>query len=77
MESAFRLFWIDSARISAVKSDYTVREWERKLREVGDLSHSEAKVAASAVHKALNQREVETDAELISKLNALTETFNN
>ena len=66
-----------SARISAVKSDYTVREWERKLREVGDLSHSEAKVAASAVHKALNQREVETDAELISKLNALTETFNN
>ena len=64
-----------SARIQAVKSDFTVREWERKLREVGDLSHSESKVAASAVHKALNQREVEADADLISKLNALTKTL--
>ena len=66
-----------SARIQAVKSDYTVREWEKKLREVGDLSHSEAKVAASAVHKALSQREVDKDADLLSKINALTETFNN
>ena len=51
------------ARIQAVKSDFTVREWEHKLREVGDLSHSEAKVAASAVHKALSQREVDKDAD--------------
>ena len=63
------------ARISAVKSDFTVREWEKKLREVGNLSHSEAKVAASAVQKALGQREVEKDPDLLSKLNALTEIF--
>lgn len=66
-----------SARIQAVKSDFTVREWEKKLRDVGDLSHSEAKVAASAVHKALSQREVDKDADLLGKINALTETFNN
>ena len=64
-------------RSRELKSDFTVREWEKKLREVGDLSHSEAKVAASAVHKALSQREVDKDADLLSKINALTETFNN
>jgi HK97 family phage prohead protease len=61
------------ARIQAVKSDFTVREWEHKLREVGDLSHSEAKVAASAVHKALSQREVDKDADLLSIINATTQ----
>ncbi len=64
-----------SARIQAVKSDMTVREWEKKLRDVGDLSHSEAKVAASAVHKALSQREVGKDADLLSKINAFTQTL--
>ena len=64
-----------SARIQAVKSDMTVREWEKKLREVGDLSHSESKVAASAVHKALSQREVGKDADLLSKINAFTQTL--
>ena len=61
------------ARIQAVKSDMTVREWEHKLREVGDLSHSESKVAASAVHKALSQREVDKDADLLSIINATTQ----
>ena len=65
------------ARIQAVKSDFTVREWEQKLRDVGNLSHSESKVAASAVHKALSQREVGKDAELVSILNAFTKTLNN
>jgi hypothetical protein len=51
----------------------TVREWEHKLREVGDLSHSESKVAASAVHKALSQREVDKDADLLSIINATTQ----
>ena len=64
-----------SARIQAVKSDMTVREWEKKLRDVGDLSHSEAKVAASAVHKSLSQREVGKDADLLSKINAFTQTL--
>tara|TARA_B100001057_G_scaffold489188_1_gene574951 strand:+ start:7204 stop:8037 length:834 start_codon:yes stop_codon:yes gene_type:complete len=61
------------ARIQAVKSDMTVREWEHKLREVGDLSHSESKVAASAVHKALSQREVDKDADLLGIINATTQ----
>lgn len=46
------------ARVSAVKSeDRTVRDWEEILRDAGDLSRSEAKVAASAIYKALNQRD--------------------
>ena len=61
------------ARIQAVKSDMTVREWEHKLREVGNLSHSESKVAASAVHKALSQREVDKDADLLGIINATTQ----
>ena len=61
------------ARIQAVKSDMTVREWEHKLREVGNLSDSESKVAASAVHKALSQREVDKDADLLGIINATTQ----
>ena len=61
------------ARIQAVKSAMTVREWEHKLREVGNLSHSESKVAASAVHKALSQREVDKDADLLGIINATTQ----
>ena len=61
------------ARIQAVKSDMTVREWEHKLREVGNMSHSESKVAASAVHKALSQREVDKDADLLGIINATTQ----
>mgnify|MGYP003147388639 CR=1 FL=1 len=44
------------AKIQAVKgAEKTVREWEECLRDAGSLSRSEAKVAASAVHKALNE----------------------
>ena len=47
------------ARISAVKAeDRSVRDWETFLRDEGGLSRSESKVAASAVSKALDQREV-------------------
>ena len=47
------------ARISAVKAeDRSVRDWETFLRDEGGLSRSESKVAASAVCKALDQREV-------------------
>lgn len=47
------------ARIRSVKSeDRTVREWESFLREEGGLSRTESKVAAGAVAKALDQREV-------------------
>ena len=47
------------ARVSAVKAeDRSVRDWETFLRDEGGLSRSESKVAANAVSKALDQREV-------------------
>ena len=47
------------ARISAVKAeDGSVRDWETFLRDEGGLSRSRSKVAANAVSKALDQREV-------------------
>lgn len=46
------------ARIQAVKgAERTVREWEELLRDAGSLSRNEAKVAASAVAVALEQRD--------------------
>ncbi len=49
------------ARIYSVKAqDRTVREWEQVLRDAG-CSRSEAKVAASAVSKSFDQREVVKD----------------
>tara|TARA_Y100000114_G_scaffold60362_1_gene55374 strand:+ start:1149 stop:2003 length:855 start_codon:yes stop_codon:yes gene_type:complete len=47
------------ARVSAVKAEErTIRDWETFLRDAGGLSRTESKVAASAVFKALDQREV-------------------
>lgn len=63
------------ARVSAVKSDRTVREWEEVLRDAADLSRSEAKVAASAVAKALEQRDAGTQEmplEVVSEIEKLT-----
>ena len=46
------------ARVQAVKgAERTVREWEELLRDAGSLSRNEAKAAASAVTKALEQRD--------------------
>lgn len=63
------------ARVAQVKgADRTVREWEELLREAGNLSRSEAKVAAGAVAKALDLRDAEqTDKpEVISAIQQLT-----
>ena len=52
----------DKAIVHQVKgSDRTIREWEDLLRDVGDLSRMESKVAAKAVIDALEQREVAED----------------
>ena len=62
------------ARVSAVKNDRTVREWEGILRDAGELSKNEAKVAASAVAKALEQRDAgnrELPSELMGELDDL------
>tara|TARA_S200002703_G_scaffold154916_1_gene158438 strand:- start:12986 stop:13645 length:660 start_codon:yes stop_codon:yes gene_type:complete len=49
------------ARITGVKQEKTVREWEGFLRDEGGLSRSEAKMGANALCKALGQRDVETE----------------
>jgi HK97 family phage prohead protease len=62
------------ARIQAVKgSGKSVREWEVILREAGELSRSQSKVAANAVHKALDQREVDNEqTDVIKQIANLT-----
>ena len=62
------------ARVSAVKAeDRTIREWEGFFRDEGGLSRSESKVAASAVSKALDQREVgDEQSEVMSSIAKLT-----
>jgi hypothetical protein len=52
----------DKALVHQVKgSDRTIREWEDLLRDVGDLSRMESKMAAKAVVDVLEQREVAED----------------
>ena len=52
----------DKAIVHQVKgSDRTIREWEDLLRDVGDLSRMESKIAAKAVVDVLEQREVAED----------------
>lgn len=64
------------ARVNQVKgADRTIREWEDELRDAFDLSRKEAKVAASAVCKALaplrEADRADEPEELVSSLNSL------
>ena len=63
------------ARVNQVKGDQkTIREWEEILRDAGNLSRSESKVAASAVAKALSLRDAEDvdQPEVIEAVKRLT-----
>ncbi len=63
------------ARVASVKAaERSVRDWETFLRDEGGLSRSEAKVAANAVTKSLDQREVGNEQEpaLLSSIANLT-----
>ena len=63
------------ARVEMVKGeDKTVREWEEIMRDAGSLSRNEAKVAATAVTKALSNRDDCSDhkPEVISSIENLT-----
>lgn len=63
------------ARVSAVKgAERTVREWEELLRDAGNLSRTEAKAAASAVAKALEQRDAvkEETPEVLGAIDRIT-----
>ena len=63
------------ARVQSVKgSERTVREWEELLRDAASLSRNEAKAAASAVAKVLDQRDAakEQTPEVIDALTRIT-----
>ena len=63
------------ARVQAVKgTDRSIREWETFLRDEGNLSRNEAKAAANAVTKALEQRDAvkEETPKVLEALNSLT-----
>jgi hypothetical protein len=63
------------ALVQSVKgAERTVREWEDFLRDAGNLSRTEAKAAASAVAKALDQRDAgkQETPEVLDALNRIT-----
>ena len=64
------------ATVMSVKGEqYSIREWENGLRDAFSLSRSEAKVAAKAVTKCFDQREVDESAELVDAIKELTLTL--
>jgi HK97 family phage prohead protease len=64
------------AQVDMVKSeDITIREWENGMRDAFNLSRSEAKVAAKAVHEVFIQRDVEEGTELVDAIKNLTQTL--
>jgi len=64
------------ATIQSVKGeDLSIREWENGLRDAFNLSRSEAKVAAGAVHKSFDQRDADNTTQLLDEIKNLTETL--
>ena len=64
------------AKIRSVKgAEMTIREWENGLRDVFQLSRSEAKQAAKAVHHAFNQRDAGASADMAQAIQSLTKTL--
>tara|TARA_B100000085_G_scaffold34295_1_gene28170 strand:+ start:1705 stop:2709 length:1005 start_codon:yes stop_codon:yes gene_type:complete len=71
------------AQVDMVKSeDITIREWENGMRDAFNLSRSEAKVAAKAVHHVFEEKrsdemseEFSDNAELVDAIKNLTKTL--
>jgi len=64
------------ATVRSVKGEeISIRECENGLRDACSLSRSEAKVAAKAVTKCFDQREVDESAELVDAIKELTLTL--
>jgi hypothetical protein len=64
------------ATVRSVKGEeISIREWENGLRDAFSLSRSEAKVAAKAVTKCFDQREVDESTELVEAIKNLTLTL--
>lgn len=65
------------ARIRSVKGkEVSIREWENGMRDAFNLSRSEAKMAAKAVHQVFEQRDVAPSAELVDAINDLKDKLN-
>ena len=65
------------ATVRSIKGqEISIREWENGLRDAFNLSRSEAKVAAKAVTKCFDQRDVDTNTELVDAIKQLTKTLN-
>ena len=64
------------ATVMSVKGEqYSIREWEKGLRDAFNLSRSESKVAAKAVTDCFGQREVDSSQELVDAIKNLTLTL--
>ena len=71
------------AQVDMVKSeDITIREWENGMRDAFNLSRSEAKVAAKAVHHVFEEKRADEmsddfsdNAELVEAIKNLTKTL--
>ena len=64
------------ATVRSVKGEqYSIREWEKGLRDAFNLSRSESKVAAKAVTDCFGQREVDSSQELVDAIKNLTLTL--
>jgi len=64
------------ATVRSVKGEqYSIREWENGLRDAFNLSRSEAKVAAKAVTKCFDQREVDESTEVVDAIKNLILTL--
>ena len=71
------------AQVDIVKSEeISIREWENGMRDAFNLSRSEAKVAAKAVHQVFEEKRADemsgtqdTDTELVDAIKNLTKTL--
>ena len=59
----------ESALIETVKGNAkNIREWEKILREAGNLSRTEAKIGAKALSESLSQRDAGDDSQQLADL---------
>jgi len=64
----------EEALVQSVKGESkSIREWEKILREAGNLSRTEAKIGAKALSDSLNQRDAEEKQSLASLINKVAD----
>jgi uncharacterized protein len=64
------------ATVRSVKGeDISIREWEKGLRDAFQLSRSEAKMCAKALDDCFDQRDADTNSDLVDAIKNLTLTL--